>query len=183
MIALLFGSLIGSTLLSGLVATPAILVHFYWYKPHPTAHRRYVTDNVEAWLFWAAANLTISWYLALLVDVVPILTRFLLAAFWGHVSEDVKSKTELYNSVKDTIKPVFYAASGWISWVIVFAHIYKLHDVDNGSESRAEYTNVVSDFESLLKILALKWLRCLKWSNSCSSSHWSYAVNRCCRMR
>ena len=102
-------------------------------------------DNVEAWLYWAAANLTISWYLALCIDVLPIFVRFLIAAFWGHVSEGVKNNIELYNSVKDTIKPVFYAASGWVSWVIIFAHIYHLHDIDDASKSQAQYTNVVSD--------------------------------------
>ena len=143
-IAFVFGSLVGSTLLSAILVAPALLVHFLWFKPHPTEHRRYVKDNLEAWLFWLAANLTISWYLALCVDVFPILLRFLISAFWGHVSETVKTRIELYNSVKDTIKPVFYAASGWVSWIIVFANISHLRDMDDPSKSRAQYTVRVS---------------------------------------
>lgn len=122
---------------------PAILVHFFWYKPHPTDHRRYVKNNVEAWLFWAAANILVSWYLALVVDIVPIVIRFLISAFWGHVSESVKSQYELYTSVKDTLKPVLYAASCWVSWVIIFAHIYELYDIDDESQSQAQYLNRV----------------------------------------
>lgn len=119
-------------------------MHFYWYKPDPNEHRRYVKDNVEAWLFWAAANLTISWYLALFVNIVPVVINYTIAIAWGHVSENVRTRTEMYNGVKDTIKPVFYAASAWVSWVIIFSGIYDLYDMDNPNSSRAEYTNRVS---------------------------------------
>uniref|UniRef100_A0A0W0F976 EF-hand domain-containing protein n=1 Tax=Moniliophthora roreri TaxID=221103 RepID=A0A0W0F976_MONRR len=139
-ITLLFSSLIGSTFLTGVLVTPAILIHFYWYKENPTEHRRYIKDNVQAWLFWAAANLLISWYLALLVDVVPVVFTFIVAAVWGHISEEIKSRVELYNSIKNTAKPAFYAASGWASWVIIFGHIFKLYNVDHAEESRADYT-------------------------------------------
>lgn len=134
----------GSTILSGILITPALLVHFYWYKPHPDSHRLYVKDNLEAWLFWIAANLTISWHLALAIDVAPIIVRYVISAFWGHVSESVKTRTELYNSVKNTIKPLFYAASVWVSWVIIFANIYGLYDMDESANSRAQYTIRVS---------------------------------------
>lgn len=127
-----------------MIITPALLVYFFWYKPHPTEHRRYVKDNVEAWLFWAAANVSISWGLALIVDIVPGVVRTIISLTWGHVSELVKSRIELYVSVKDTVKPVLYAASGWVSWVILFAHIFKLYDMDDTSESRASYTPRVS---------------------------------------
>lgn len=143
-LAVAFGSLIGSTIISGLLVTPALLVHFYWYKPNPTEHRRYVKDNVEAWLFWAGVNTSISWYLALMVDLLPTVVRFIVSGAWGHVSEGFKSKIEMYNSVKNTIKPLLYAGSGWASWVIIFAHIYQLHDLDDETQSRANYTNIVS---------------------------------------
>ncbi|KAI0704375.1 Mechanosensitive ion channel-domain-containing protein [Cytidiella melzeri] len=142
-IAIAFGSLLGSTLVSGLVVAPALLIYFFWYKPHPSEHRRYVTDNVEAWLFWAGANITISWYLALIVDLFPAVVRFLVSGFWGHVSEGLKSNIEMYNSVKNNLKPLLYAASGWASWVIVFTHIFELHDQNDGSKSRAQYTNII----------------------------------------
>ena len=87
--------------------------------------------------------MTISWYLALFIDLVPIVVNYTLAIVWGDVSEDVKTKTELYNSVKDTIKPVFYAASAWVSWVIIFSGIYHLYDMDDATKSRAQYTGRV----------------------------------------
>lgn len=142
--AIIFGSLLGSTILAGLLITPALLVHFYWYKRDPTESRRFVQDNVEGWLFWAAANLIVSWYLALFIDLCPIIIRALISAFWGHVSEGVKTRIELYNSVKDTVKPVFYAASSWVSWIIIFGNIYRLYDMDDSTQSRAPYTDIVS---------------------------------------
>lgn len=144
LVTLLFSTLIGSTILSGLIITPALILHFFWYKPHPTDHRKFVKDNVEAWLFWAAANVSISWGLALIVDIIPVVIRIIISIAWGHVSEVVKSRLELYNSVKGPIKPVLYAASGWVSWVILFNNIFKLFDIDNEAQSRAPYTARVS---------------------------------------
>ena len=82
----LFSTLIGSTFLAGLLVTPALLIHFYWYKKDPSDDRRYVKDNVQAWLFWAAAKVSISWGLALIVDIVPAVIRFVIGLVWGHVS-------------------------------------------------------------------------------------------------
>lgn len=100
-------------------------------------------------MFWAAANLTISWYLAFLVDIVPVLIRFFLSLAWGHVSEGIKSNLDLYNSVKDTVKPVFYAASGWVSWIILFESIFKLYNSNDPDSSRAAYLPRVSNLWSL----------------------------------
>jgi len=137
---LLFSSLIGSTLMAGVLVTPALLVHFYWYKPHPTPHRHYININIEAWLFWAAANLLISWYLAMIIDIIPAVARFIISVSWGHVSEFIKSRIEMYESVKGTIKPVLYAASGWVSWIILFANIFDLYDAGEPQNSAASYT-------------------------------------------
>ena len=139
---LLFSSLIGSTLIAALLVAPAILLDFFWYKKNPTEHRRFVTDNVEAWLFWAAANILISWYLAMAVDIIPAIVRFLISASWGHVSESVKNKIELYDSVKKNIKPVLYAASAWLSWIIIFEQIFVLQ-TSKDVTSRASYTDRV----------------------------------------
>lgn len=124
--------------------TPGVLVETLWYEPHKTEHRQYVKDNVQCWLFWLASNLVISWYLAVLVDLVPTAIRFCLAAFWGHISESVKSRLELYVNVKNILKPVLYAASAWISWIIIFVDIYALYDIDNPSDSPASYLYRVS---------------------------------------
>ncbi|KDQ28908.1 hypothetical protein PLEOSDRAFT_1075773 [Pleurotus ostreatus PC15] len=143
-ITFLFSSLIGSTLLAGVLVAPALLVHFYWYLPSRSERRQYINQNIQAWLFWAAANLLISWYLALLIDILPSISTALISGAWGHVSEKVKSKVELYNSVKNTVKPLFYAASAWASWVIIFGGIYKLYSQDDPRNSRASYAYRVS---------------------------------------
>ncbi len=142
-LSLLFSSLIGSVFLACILITPALLVHFYWYKPHPTEYRTYVKDNIEAWLFWTAANLVISWGLAMIIDLFPVVLRYFIAAIWGHVSESVKARLEIYESVKGTVKPAFYAGSAYASWTIIFQHIYKLFDAGDNTNSRAQYTNRV----------------------------------------
>lgn len=136
--------------MAGVMIAPALLIHFFWYLNDPTDHRRYVKDNVQAWLFWAAANLMISWYLAMIVDIIPMLFTFALGLAWGHVSEAVKSRIEKYDSVKNTFKPVLYAASAWVSWVIIFENIYNLHNGEDHSLSRADYTYRVSAAHSLI---------------------------------
>ncbi|CDO74550.1 hypothetical protein BN946_scf184632.g7 [Trametes cinnabarina] len=155
LITLLFSTLIGSTFLSGLIVTPALIVHFYWYKPHPDDHRKYVKDNLEAWLFWAAANVSISWGLGLIVDIIPVIVRWSISLAWGHVSEVIKTRLELYNSVKDTIKPVLYAASAWVSWVILFNNIFQLYNMDDEDNSRAGYTPWVYEAIEFLFFFAL----------------------------
>ncbi|KAG6852104.1 hypothetical protein C0991_003110, partial [Blastosporella zonata] len=139
-ITFLFSSLIGSTFLAGILVLPGVLVHLYWYNPHPTEHRLYVKDNVQAWLFWAAANLVISWYLAMIVDVLPVIVQYFIAAAWGHVSEYIKTRIQIYDSLKNNVKPLLYAASGWVSWVIIFENIYKLYNPDDASSSQVGYT-------------------------------------------
>ncbi|KAJ7579082.1 Mechanosensitive ion channel-domain-containing protein [Mycena floridula] len=154
-LTLLFSSLVGSTLLAGVLVTPAILIHFYWYLKHPSDHRLYVKQTVQAWLFWAAANLVISWYLALMVDIIPAVVRFAVGLSWGHTSESLKTRLELFNSVKDTFKPLLYGASAWVSWVIVFANIFELVDLDQPSLSRAQYNNRVYDVIKFLFFFTL----------------------------
>lgn len=141
---MLFSTIIGSAFLAAVLITPAVLVHFFWYKPNPTPRRQYIKDNVEAWLFWGAANLVVSWSLAMIIDVVPVLIRYFISASWGHVSEHVKTRIEIYDSVKNTVKPFFYAASAWVSWNIIFGAIYDLYNPSNPAESRGSYTNRVS---------------------------------------
>ncbi|KAF9057504.1 hypothetical protein BJ165DRAFT_1397760 [Panaeolus papilionaceus] len=156
-VAVLFSSLVGSTFLAALLVVPAILVHFYWYKPHPTDHRRFVRDNVQAWLFWAASNLVISWQLAMILDVIPILLRFFISATWGHVSEAIKTRIETYDSVKDTIKPALYGASAYASWAIIFQSIYKLYNPSDTSLSRAKYTNRLMQVVQFFFFFILVW--------------------------
>ncbi|KAG6849953.1 hypothetical protein H0H93_003325 [Arthromyces matolae] len=154
-VTMAFSTLVGSTLLAGILVLPGVLVQIYWYKPHPTEHRLYVKDNVQAWLFWAAANLVISWYLAMAVDIVPVIVQYFLSFAWGHVSEYVKTRIEIYMSLKNDVKPVLYAASGWISWTIIFANIYDLYNSDNSSQSRAGYTYRLSQIVSFVFFLTL----------------------------
>ncbi|KAG2043217.1 Mechanosensitive ion channel-domain-containing protein [Suillus americanus] len=154
LVTLLFSSLIGSTFLAAVLITPALLVHFFWYKPHPTDYRHFVDINVEAWLFWAAANVVISWGLAMIVDIIPVIIRVVIAGTWGHVSETVRTKLELYASIKDTIKPLFYAASAWLSWNILFQNIFKLNDSSN-AQNYARYTDRVAQVIEFLFFFTL----------------------------
>ncbi|KAJ6543841.1 Mechanosensitive ion channel-domain-containing protein [Mycena capillaripes] len=139
-LTLLFSSLIGSTFLAGVLVTPGVILYFFWYKRSRTDFRHKVTLNVQAWLFWAAANLLISWYLALIIDIIPTFIRFLISVVWGHVSERIKTRIEMYNSVKNNVKPVFYAASAWVSWIIIFDHIFQLYS--DGKNHQA-YTHTI----------------------------------------
>lgn len=133
-------TLIGSTLLAAIIVTVPLVLHFYYLVPHRTEHRRYVTDNVSAWLYWAAANLLLSWYLAMVVDSIPIVCNLVVDLVWGEISESVRSRIELYNAGKNKIKPVLYGASGWVSWITIFNGIYRLYDPQNEAMSRAQYT-------------------------------------------
>lgn len=152
---LLFSTLLGSIFLAALLVVPPILLIFFWYKPHPTSHRHYVVQNVSAWLFWAAANLLVSWFLGFIVDLVPSVFTLFISISWGHVSETVKSRVEMYNSVKETLKPLLYAASGWVSWVILFEYIYDLYNPDDESASKASYTPRVYQAIEFLFFLSL----------------------------
>lgn len=135
---------------------PALLIHFFWFKPNPTSYRHYVDLNIEAWLFWAAANVVISWGLAMIVDIIPALTRIFISISWGHVSEEVKSHIELYDSIKDTFKPVLYAASAWLSWIILFQNVFKLYNSSAGETSPAPYTDRVSALANFPRCEELK---------------------------
>lgn len=141
--------------MAGVLLIPPLLVDFYWYQPHPTDHRRYIKDNVQAWFIWAASNLVISWWLALIIDLVPIVARFIIAGAWGHVSEFVKNRIEMYNSIKDNVKPIFYAASGWLSWAIIFGSIFQLFNADHPMKSRAGYTYRLSQVAEFLFFFVL----------------------------
>ncbi|CAK5276129.1 unnamed protein product, partial [Mycena citricolor] len=160
---LLFSSLIGSTFLAALLVAPAVLLVFFWYKRDETAYRHRVTVNVEAWLFWAAANLLVSWTLAMIIDVIPSLARFLLNAFWGHVPAYIESRIEIYNHTKNAVKPIFYAASGWVSWIIIFDHIFHMYPgTDSRHANHEAYTDtlyqVVEFFFFLTLVLSLQRL-------------------------
>lgn len=154
-ITFLFSSLIGSMFLAGLLIAVPILLNFYWYKKNPTESRRYTLNNIEAWLFWAAANLIVSWWLALIIDLVPVVFLTSISIGWGHISEGVKDSVELFNGIKNTIKPIFYGASMWVSWVIIFQGIFKLYDGGSPQASKAAYTERTYQAIQFLFFLAL----------------------------
>lgn len=133
-------TLIGSTLLAGVIVAVPIVLHFYYLIPHHTERRQYVADNVSAWLYWTAANLLLSWYLAMIVDSIPIICNIIISLAWGEITESVRSRVELYNAAKGKIKPVLYGASGWVSWIIIFDGIYQLYNRRDQFKSRAPYT-------------------------------------------
>jgi hypothetical protein len=105
----------------------------------------------------------------MIVDIIPAITRILISISWGHVSEEVKSHIELYDSIKDTFKPVLYAASAWLSWIILFQNIFRLYDSGANGTSFAPYTNRVSVLTSFLEYDELNAIRrLLKLLSFCS---------------
>lgn len=137
---------------ASLFVAAALLVHFFYYENSgdSKSSRRYTTQNIEAWMFWAASNLVVSWFLAFIINIVPSVFTWIIFIAWGQISESMKTRVELYNSMKGAIKPVFYAASSWLSWVILFSGIYKLYDTNDPDSSQAQYTIRVSIQPALL---------------------------------
>ncbi|OCB90848.1 hypothetical protein A7U60_g1871 [Sanghuangporus baumii] len=162
-IAFFLSTLVGSFITAGLIVAVAIAVRFLYFERRSDDnrdHRRYVTQNVEAWLYWAASNLLVSWFLAFLINILPGVVTWVIFIVWGHISESMKSRVELYHALKDTIKPAFYGGSTWVSWVILFQGIYHLYDGDNEDASRASYTprlyQVMQFFFFLLLVLSIQ---------------------------
>jgi hypothetical protein len=135
----LLSTLIGSTILTGLLVTAPILLKVFWLDPQWSEHRHFVWEQVTAWVVWAAANIMLSWYFAFFVDIAPIIASSVVEVVWGELSEYVKSRVQLYNSAKHAIKPMLYGGTGLASWVIIFHNIYGLYDPSNESASRASY--------------------------------------------
>ncbi|KAG8952510.1 hypothetical protein FRC04_004570 [Tulasnella sp. 424] len=150
-----FSTLIGSTVLTGALVAAAICVRLFWLKPHWSEHREWVTDNIQAWLFWAAANVLVSWWLASIIDILPHIFSFLVVIVWGTLSENMKSKLELYQTGKGWIKPLFYAAGSWVSWVILFEGVFDLYDGKDEGASKAHYTPRVYQVIRFLFFLVL----------------------------
>ena len=65
----------------------------------------------------------------------------LVSIGWVHISEGVEGSVELFNGIKNTTKMIFYAASMWVSWVIVFEGIFKLCNDNDPDASKARYRN------------------------------------------
>ena len=137
---------------ASLFVAAALLVHFFYYENSGDSKsgRRYTTQNIEAWMFWAASNLVVSWCLAFIINIVPSVFTWTVFIAWGQISESMKTRVELYNSMKGAIKPVLYAASSWLSWVILFSGIYKLYNANDPDSSQAQYTIRVSIQPALL---------------------------------
>jgi len=88
----------------------------------------------------------------MLIDIAPIFVRLIVAALLGHVSERTKSRLEVYDSVKDTAKPAFYAGGAYASWVVVFGGVFGLYDGSEEGRSRAGYTVRVSRFFCVMNV-------------------------------
>lgn len=71
-------------------------------------------------------------------------SRLIVDIIWGTVTEAWKSQLELYETGKVWVKPLFYAACSWVSWVILFEGVFELYNGHDESDSRASYTPRVS---------------------------------------
>lgn len=172
----------GSTLLSALFSSIPIFLHFFYLKPHPTNHRHYIADNVSAWFVWLAANTLMTWYLAAIVDVIPLVLPFMIYVVWGVISEGVISRIEIYNAIKGRFKPVLYAAFAWGSWVIIFAGIYGLYNHREPNNSFAGYTRRVGFFMRPYTTSTHSCFRHTRRLNLSSSSHSFFQSKKFCRI-
>lgn len=136
---------LGNLFISIVLIIPVLALRFLW-RPARDDHspgasrKRYLSDNVEAWLIWASVNLHISWWLNALVRIIPTLVSGVIRIVWGSVNQQVKTVLEAYNTVKTAISPIFYAAAAWIIWDIIFIFIYSLYTYADPSQDRASYT-------------------------------------------
>lgn len=135
---------LGNLIISIILIFPVLGMSF-GYRPgasdqSPDAqHRRYVADNVDAWFIWASFNLHLSWWLHAMIALFPRLITGGIRLVWGSVSQQVNTVAEGYNALRPAINPIFYAAAGWASWVIIFSHIFNLFNANDPSNCRASY--------------------------------------------
>lgn len=134
---------LGNFILSAILVVPAIVLQFTYRNEGPEserAKRDYVTDNVQAWLIWAAFNLHVEWWIHLLIELFPRAAIAIVTGFWGNVSQRVLSFVEIFNAIKGYVKLIGYAALSWGSWAIIFNSIYNLYTRTNPqTDSRATY--------------------------------------------
>ncbi|KAL7413540.1 hypothetical protein BDY24DRAFT_434761 [Mrakia frigida] len=154
-ITLLFSSLAGSTFLSACLVSIPVAVYFLYEKPDPTERRKYVSDNIGAWFYFAAFNMLVSWYLAVAVDLIPAVATMFVHIFWGEVQESMKTHVETFGIMKSWIKPILYAASFWGSWAVLFGSIYDLYDSSDEGASRAAYA------PRMYQVIELLFFACL----------------------
>lgn len=62
-------------------------------------------DNIGAWFYFAAFNVLLSWYLAVLIDLAPLAVTGVITLLWGEVTEAMKVHVETYGVIKGWIKP------------------------------------------------------------------------------
>lgn len=134
---------LGNFILSATLVVPAIVLQFTYRNAGPESEREnrvYVTDNVQAWLIWAAFNLHVEWWIHLIVELFPRAAIAIVSGFWGSVSQRVLSFVEVFNAIKGYVKLIGYAALSWGSWAIIFNSVYHLYTRTNPeTESRAKY--------------------------------------------
>ncbi|CED83793.1 Predicted mechanosensitive ion channel [Phaffia rhodozyma] len=158
-VTFLFSTLIGSTIMAAVLVAIPLIVRYTWLNKNPTNERRYVTANISAWLNFTAFNVLVSWYLAVIVDLIPVAATGLIILFWGEMTENMKSHVETYAVIKGWIKPIFYAACIWGSWAVIFMGIYKLNTAGD-TQSRAPYTDTMFDVVEFLFFLILIFCIC-----------------------
>lgn len=136
---------LGNLIISIILIGPVLGLHF-GYRPKssdhsPVAeHRRYISDNVEAWFIWCSFNLHISWWLHAMVGILPRLVIEGIRLVWGSVNQRIKSLGEAYNTLKPAVTPILYAAAAWASWEVLFDPCYSLYSHGDPHGSRASYT-------------------------------------------
>ncbi|KAE8266676.1 hypothetical protein A4X09_0g5671 [Tilletia walkeri] len=145
---------LGNLIISCILIVPVLVMQFYYRKHLPAYvpsdspeantrrnHQDFIADNVQAAFVWAAFNLHMMWWLHIGVELFPRMILSLVRGIWGSASQRLLGLAEFYASIKQFIKPVFYAAMSWGSWAIIYGTpLYDLYNNGNTSASRASYT-------------------------------------------
>ncbi|KAK0528798.1 hypothetical protein OC842_004440 [Tilletia horrida] len=144
---------LGNFIISCTLIVPVLVMQFYYRKhlpdyvasdsPEANARRNrqdFIADNVQAAFIWAAFNLHMMWWLHIGVELFPRVVLFIVRGVWGTASQRLLGLAEFYASIKQFIKPVFYAAMSWGSWAIIYGpNLYDLYNNSDTKASRATY--------------------------------------------
>lgn len=64
----------------------------------------YVVDTDVRWFY------RISWFLAVIVNILPHVVTWFVSVIWGTITESFKTKMGLFEALKGFFKPILYAA-------------------------------------------------------------------------
>lgn len=80
-------------------------------RPVPRSPPFYpVVPSLTKMQLWNLRSGRISWYLAVVINILPHIVTWFVSVAWGTITESFKTRLGLYEAFKGWIKPIFYAA-------------------------------------------------------------------------